>query len=218
MIRLKLGFNDKNITMKTTLLFTLLTLFSVTSMAQTTHTFYVTSTPNTPGIYTVSDTTVEVGDIVEFVNSNTNAQWNVEVDGNLLAGYNPTPVLNVGQTIYSYTFQSSDLGTMDILVSTGMVGNYMQYVHFTVVNPSTTGVEDLSDVTFSVFPNPTSDFLNVSTSDNIESIKVFDMNGRLVLSDTYNTSSVKLDVMSLTNGFYTVLVNDVKPIKFIKNK
>ena len=90
-------------------------------------------------------------------------------------------------------------------------------IHFTVVNPSTTGVEDLSDVTFSVFPNPTSDFLNVSTSDNIESIKVFDMNGRLVLSDTYNTSNVKLDVMSLTNGYYTVLVNDVKPIKFIKN-
>ena len=75
----------------------------------------------------------------------------------------------------------------------------------------------LSDVTFTVFPNPTSDFLNVSTSDNIESVKVFDMNGRLVLSNTYNTSNVKLDVMSLTNGYYTVLVNDVKPIKFIKN-
>ena len=75
----------------------------------------------------------------------------------------------------------------------------------------------MSDVTFSVYPNPTTDFLNISTSDNIESIKVFDMNGRLVISDTYNTSDVKLDVMFLTNGYYTVLVNDVKPIKFIKN-
>jgi hypothetical protein len=75
----------------------------------------------------------------------------------------------------------------------------------------------VSDVTLSVYPNPTTDFLNISTSDNIESIKVFDMNGRLVISDTYNTSDVKLDVMFLTNGYYTVLVNDVKPIKFIKN-
>lgn len=75
----------------------------------------------------------------------------------------------------------------------------------------------MSDVTLSVYPNPTTDFLNISTSDNIESIKVFDMNGRLVISDTYNTSDVKLDVMFLTNGYYTVLVNDVKPIKFIKN-
>jgi len=199
-------------TLKTFLL-ALVTLFSVTSMAQTTHTFDVTSGPNT----SVELYTVEVGDIVEFVNMNVSAQWNVYVDGVGVGGYNPTPSsISVGQTIYSYTFQSSDLGTMDILVSTGM-GLTNRHINFTVVNPSTTGVEDLSDVTFSVFPNPTSDFLNVSTSDNIESVKVFDMNGRLVLSNTYNTSNVKLDVMSLTNGYYTVLVNDVKPIKFIKN-
>ena len=201
-------------TLKTFLL-ALVTLFSVTSMAQADHTFHVTQTAYQPGTYTISDTTVEVGDVVEFVNSFSNVMFEVKIDG---VGVYTTPgTLSMGNVIYTYTFQPSDLGTMDILVSTGMVGNYMQYVHFTVVNPSTTGVEDLSDVTFSVFPNPTSDFLNVSTSDNIESVKVFDMNGRLVLSNTYNTSNVKLDVMSLTNGYYTVLVNDVKPIKFIKN-
>lgn len=75
----------------------------------------------------------------------------------------------------------------------------------------------MSDVTFSVFPNPTSDFLNISSTDNIEFVKVFDMNGRLVISYTYNTTNVKVDVLNLTNGYYTVLVNDIKPIKFIKN-
>jgi hypothetical protein len=201
-----------------TLFLALVTLLTVTtSFSQTTHTFYVDGTPNTPGIYTVSDTTVEVGDIVEFVNSYSTAQWNVYVDGTGVSGYNPTPSNGIGSTIYSYTFQLSDVGTMDILVETGTVGLYNQYIHFTVVNPTTTGIEDVSDVTFSVFPNPTSDFLNISTSDNIETVKVFDMNGRLVLSDVYNTSNVKLDVMNLTNGYYTVLVNDVKPIKFIKN-
>lgn len=202
-----------------TLFLALVTLFSVTSMAQTTHTFYVTNLMGSPapGTFTVSDTTVVVGDIVEFVNSDATAQFNVEVDGVSVPGYSPTSSLSVGQTIYSYTLQSSDLGTMDIEVYNGNNVLSFQYVHFTVVNPTTTGINDVSDITFSVFPNPTTDFLNISTSDNIESVKVFDMNGRLVISDTYNTSNVKLDVMNLTNGYYTVLVNDVKPIKFIKN-
>lgn len=199
-------------TLKTFLL-ALVTFFSVTSMAQTTHIFDVSGGPNTE----VELYTVEVGDTVEFVNMNVSAQWNVYVDSVGVGGYNPTPSISVGQTIYTYTFQSSDLGTMDILVSTGMAGLTNRHIDFTVVNTSTTGVKDLSDVAFSVFPNPTSDFLNISTSDNIESVKVFDMNGRLILSNTYNTSNVKLDVMSLTNGHYTVLVNDVKPIKFVKN-
>jgi hypothetical protein len=186
-------------------------------MAQTTHTFYVDNTMNTPSVYTVSDTTVEVGDIVQFVNSYSSAQYNVYVDGVGISGYNPTPgSVSVGQIIYSYTFQSSDIGTMDILVSTGVVGVYMQYVHFTVVNPSTTGVEDLSDVTFSVFPNPISDFLNISTSDNIESVKVFDMNGRLALSNTYNTSNASLDIRTLEKGIYTIMINDNKMQKIIK--
>ena len=200
-----------------TLFLALVTLFSVTSMAQTTHTFNVTSTMNTPGVFTVPDTTVEVGDIIEFVNTTgSSSTFNVTRDGVGVSGYSPTSNLSNGVTIFSYTVLFSDLGTMEYKVQGGSTFIF-EDVHFTVVNPTTTGINDLSDVTFSVFPNPTTDFLNISTSDNIESVKVFDMNGRLVISDTYNTSDVKLDVMNLTNGYYTVLVNDVKPIKFIKN-
>jgi hypothetical protein len=202
-------------TLKTFLL-ALVTLFSVTSMAQADHTFHVTQTAYQIGTYTISDTTVEVGDVVEFVNSFSNVMFDVNIDG--VGVYSTPGTLSMGSVIYTYTFSVLDIdGGVDIYVGPGTQPNYFQNIHFTVVNPSTTGFEDLSDVTFTVFPNPTSDFLNITTSDNIESVKVFDMNGRLVLSNTYNTSNVKLDVMSLTNGYYTVLVNDVKPIKFIKN-
>lgn len=200
-------------TLKTFLL-ALVTLLTVTtSFSQTTHTFYVDATSNVPGVFTVPDTTVEVGDVIEFVNSvGGSASFTIEVDGGTGT---TTSTIGNGGVIYSYTLLLSDLGTMDVEVYNGMFTR--QYVHFTVVNPTTTGIEDVSDVTFSVFPNPTTNFLNISTSDNIESVKVFDMNGRLVISDTYNTSDVKLDVMNLTNGYYTVLVNNIKPIKFIKN-
>jgi plastocyanin len=210
MARLKLGFNDKNITMKTTLLFTLLTLFSVTSMAQTTHTFYVTSTPYAVGIYTISDTTVEVGDVVEFVSSLSSVAFDVKIDG--VNVYSTPGTLSMGDVIYTHTFDAGMVGTMDIHVLVGIQPYFFQNIHFTVVFPSTSGVEDLSDVTFSVFPNPTSDFLNISTSNNIESVKVFDMNGRLVLLDF----KAKVDVSSLENGVYTVLVNDDQKFQFVK--
>ena len=201
--------------MKTLKLFlvALVALFSVTSFSQTTHTFTVTPDMLTPGTYTVADTTVEVGDVVEFVNGYTTSQWNVEIDGVSQPGYNPTPsTYSVGQTIYSYTFQSGDVGNMDILVYSGSSQFRFQYVGFTVVEPSTTGVFENQDIKFSVYPNPTTDFLNIS-GDNVESVKIFDMNGRLVLSDTFTS---KVDVSSLVNGYYTLFVNDTKPIRFIK--
>ena len=192
------------------LLVALVALFSVTSFSQTTHTFTVTPDMLTPGTYTVADTTVQVGDVVEFVNGYTTSQFYVEVDGNPQAGYDPTPSHIVGNLIYSYTFQSGDVGTMDILVESNSSFRF-QYVHFTVVN-TTVGIQESENITFSVYPNPTTDFLNIS-GNNVESVKIFDMNGRLVLSDTFTS---KVDVSTLVNGYYTLFVNDTKPIRFIK--
>ncbi|MEY3238328.1 MAG: hypothetical protein RI883_2429 [Bacteroidota bacterium] len=191
--------------MKTTLLFTFLTLFSVNYFSQTTHTFYVTGDIHTPGVYTVADTVVEVGDIVQFVNSyDSGTQWCVEKNGNPVPGYCVTPSLSVGAVIYTYTFQLAlDVTNgVDILVRTGMTGLINEFIHFTVVDPATADVNKVSDAKFTVYPNPTIDFLNVDGV-NVESVKVFDLNGRMVLSETTN----KVDVSALQPGIYTVLVN-----------
>lgn len=190
--------------MKTTLLFTLLTLFSVNSFSQTTHVFYIEDTggSQTPGQYTVADTVVQVGDVVQFVNSYSGAQWVVEFNSNPVPGYSPTSTVLVNQVIYQYTFQLGDVNGVDILARKINNMYIFEYVHFTVVDPATASVNELSDSKFTVYPNPTTDFLNVS-GDNVESVKVFDMNGRMVLSETSN----KVDVSALQPGVYTVLVN-----------
>jgi hypothetical protein len=69
-----------------------------------------------------------------------------------------------------------------------------------------------------IFPNPTSDFLFISTNDIIENVQIFDMNGRVVLEKEYfNVANVKLDISILQNGFYTVLINKTSRQKIIKN-
>lgn len=193
----------------------LMALFTVNSFSQTTHVFYIEDTgwDQQPNEYTVADTVVEVGDVVQFVNSYATSQYNVQKNGQMVPGHNPTPSsVLVGQTIYQYTFTSGDVMGVDIKVTSVSSQFIFEYIHFTVVEPSTASLNEFSTNNFTVYPNPTTDFLNV-LGDNVESVKVFDMNGRMVLSENSN----KVDVSTLLNGYYTVVINDGKPIRFIKN-
>jgi len=81
-----------------------------------------------------------------------------------------------------------------------------------IYNSTSVGIDEKSSSNDNLYPNPTTDFVNISGTDNIETVKVFDMNGRLVLLD--NTS--KVDVSTLENGVYTVFVNDIIRTKLIK--
>ncbi len=54
----------------------------------------------------------------------------------------------------------------------------------------------------SVFPNPTKDVVSFTNSDKIKTLKVYDSNGKLVLSP--KSVMDKLDVSKLTQGFYFI--------------
>ena len=77
------------------------------------------------------------------------------------------------------------------------------------------GNEEVRDFKLSIQPNPVTDYLTIS-GQNIESVKVFNMIGRLVISDTDSTRDNKLNVSSLKNGIYLGYINDQKQFKFIK--
>ncbi len=61
---------------------------------------------------------------------------------------------------------------------------------------ATTGLSPGTSATFSVYPNPTTDYINFPKS---EKVQVFDLSGKLVLSDA-NTE--KVPVGNLANGLY----------------
>ena len=80
--------------------------------------------------------------------------------------------------------------------------------------------------TVSVYPNPTSDYLNVSLTETVEvesAISIMDANGKAVILTTpsnINGSSIQFDIRQLENGIYfiNILSNDgsLKSAKFIK--
>lgn len=178
----------------------LMTLFSVNSFSQTTHTF----TLDASDIMTTGTAEVQVGDTIKFLNGYGNVEFRVKLNGFNQPGYPQT--YNVGQTIYSYTVSS-----MSPFVIRVWANNLTsEEISFTVTQ-STASIDE-NTLTYNVYPNPTTDFINIDGV-NVQSVKIFDMSGKLMISENSN----KLDVSYLSNGYYTLLINDVSRFKFIKN-
>jgi len=69
--------------------------------------------------------------------------------------------------------------------------------------------------TFSYYPNPVLDLLNLSNSQDIVRIKLFNMVGQQLLSKEINASSTQIDMSNYTNGAYFIQVTTGKSMKII---
>ncbi len=79
---------------------------------------------------------------------------------------------------------------------------------------------DFQTVDFKVFPNPTQVDWNISSSNIINSIAVYDILGKQVLSLKPNSNQVVLDASSLRSGIYITKIegeNGTKTVKLVKN-
>jgi hypothetical protein len=71
--------------------------------------------------------------------------------------------------------------------------------------PLVTSVDEFEPIAFSMFPNPANDELTIRSDEQIESIAIYDTQGRLVLSEANNIQ--RIDISSLAEGFYQVAVS-----------
>lgn len=132
--------------------------------------------------------------------------------------------LNVDGTLDSTFNQGSGINYLvqDILVQPD--GNIIVVGNFTSYDDNTVGrvIRILSDTTplaneefkkesFMIYPNPSTGIFNINSNQNIESasIKVFDLNGRIVhQSKAENLESKSLDLKSLQNGIYILNIEN----------
>lgn len=67
----------------------------------------------------------------------------------------------------------------------------------------------------SIYPNPASDFIKVSNANNVKSIRIFDMNGRLIKE----SAATDIDIRNFEKGQYILNIhsgNEIISKKFIK--
>ena len=120
---------------------------------------------------------------------------------------------NTGTTAQLVTLASQSISP----VSTGFTNSYAQNCYFDNIIDfkGNTASENFAKV----YPNPTTDLLNIETEFEAESIDVYDQVGRIVLSFKSNTSIPTIDVSSLKPGIYLLQIfskNDFAKARFIK--
>ncbi len=102
------------------------------------------------------------------------------------------------------------------------VDHYLFMVDDFSITTETLSTQDFFASNFKVYPNPTKDILNLSTTTtSINAVEMTDLNGRMVKSFNLNgLSQVALNVSDLQSGMYFISVQTdlgVGSAKFVKN-
>ncbi len=80
-----------------------------------------------------------------------------------------------------------------------------------------TGVDNIDpNGGIEVYPNPTSSFLNIKSAENITSVMIVDMLGKVVMQEVVKKNNAQLNLAELPAGFYFVKVNTADSQKLIK--
>lgn len=96
--------------------------------------------------------------------------------------------------------------------------NYGTWTDYTA-NIGTLATSEVSKITAKIYPNPASDFLTIEGKNTIESVEIYDMNGKLLKTVSAKSETVSVKLSDLAPGTYFAKVNDHKAdqkIKFIK--
>ena len=80
---------------------------------------------------------------------------------------------------------------------------------------STLGMIDLKELDITIFPNPTSDFLEIKSSIELNTFSVFNLNGQIVYKDKKITNN-KIPLNDLSKGVYLISIDTYGIIKIIK--
>jgi hypothetical protein len=68
-----------------------------------------------------------------------------------------------------------------------------------------------------IFPNPTTDILNIQSEENIESVQVLNTKGQIILSRNYeNQNNIQLNISDLASSLYSVQIKTSKGFQISK--
>ncbi|CAM3445691.1 T9SS type A sorting domain-containing protein [Aequorivita lipolytica] len=118
----------------------------------------------------------------------TNISWTMTVDGVEI----PTQPMDAAPILGGIDFFSFDANN--------------EYYIDDVVFSDTAGTEDFATDSFSVYPNPVKDILNISTKTAVDNVTVYDVLGKSVLVIQPDVVSPKIDMSGLAAGAYLVKV------------
>jgi hypothetical protein len=108
------------------------------------------------------------------------------------------PVAGSGKvTFYGSALSSNASGNTDS-------DEYANIPSLTISESTANSVNNLQVNKIQVYPNPTSDFVQISSDYAVESIRVFSVSGKMILSENLTGNQYRMDVQEWSNGVYII--------------
>jgi hypothetical protein len=84
--------------------------------------------------------------------------------------------------------------------------NGQKDAYFMRLTENTLSIADFSKVQSQVYPNPTTDFFRVSSSDGIKEVAIYALDGKLIFQKKYNETSIQIPVHEYSKGIYMITI------------
>lgn len=129
---------------------------------------------------------------------------------------NPGTWISLDIPLSSWTpVGSSDISDIVQFVITSDLGT-VYYDNLYLHKNTTLGTDEFETAGFKVFPNPTNDVWNISSSNTISNVAVYDILGKQVLTLSPNSNEATINASSLRTGVYFARIEGVNGSKTIK--
>ena len=138
-------------------------------------------------------------------------------------------IVVTGSNITWYASAANAASGTNPLASTQLLANTTYYATQTIngcrsaaslaVTITPLANQDFDMTQFTYYPNPVIDLLNITYSQDMTSVKVFNMIGQQLMSKQVNSNTIQVDMSSYANGAYFIQVtteNAMKTVRVIK--
>lgn len=101
----------------------------------------------------------------------------------------------------SYTIGQLKVNTIDNINSSPLILDFLQGVQYGF---DVYDCRDYNSISFSIYPNPTSSFVNISFEklEDPITLRVFDVRGRLINENIFSEKITQFDMSNYSNGIY----------------
>ncbi len=129
------------------------------------------------------------------------------------------PIASVAASVKSYSDLNPPSGSnryfIGIKANTDCVDS-SQVIYSNMVAFGMLNTENLTNE-ISVFPNPTNSNIQILNAPTNATLRISNLQGQLVQTQTFNTSNPVINIETLPNGIYLITINNLKPIKIVKS-
>ncbi len=145
-------------------------------------------------------TSVSISSFSILPNNKVSVNWLVKCGS---TNYNIIDTYSLGSSAGVY------MVSLQLYCPTKSVGHYLTSYDQFYYNSSSAGIEQIKQTNTLIYPNPFSDFIEISLDNNESSeVIITDISGKTVLSRKFNDKLIKLNVDALSTGSYILTLKN----------